>query len=98
MKRKRRRQPQIRYKDPAVEPLGSPRPLPVGTVTIGKETRQLRRARERCGLPTPAEQQAEYERQKAIYDRLLAKWEADGRVPGRSPARPVRPHTPGWVP
>jgi hypothetical protein len=45
---KRRRQPQIRYQDPAVNPLGSPRPIGVGSVAkIAKETRQLRRSRAR---------------------------------------------------
>lgn len=45
---KRRSQRNVRYFDPGVTPLGRPKPLPVGQITIAKETRQIRRARERA--------------------------------------------------
>lgn len=38
-------------------------------------------------LPTPAEQQAEYQRRKAEYDAARAR--------GETPPHPVKPHTPG---
>lgn len=46
-------------------------------------------------LPTPAEQQATYERQRRAYDHLLSLWIQGGKQ-GPPPPMPVRPHTPGW--
>lgn len=47
-------------------------------------------------LPTPEEQQAEYQRKRMEFERAEAAWIAGGRV-GPPPPHPVRPHTPGWA-
>jgi hypothetical protein len=47
MSEPKRRQPQKRYFDPGAAPMGRPKPLPVGKVTVAKLTRQLRRQFER---------------------------------------------------
>jgi hypothetical protein len=47
MSEPKRRQPQKRYFDPGSAPMGRPKPLPVGKITIAKVTRQLRRQYER---------------------------------------------------
>ncbi len=51
----------------------------------------------RATLPTPAEQQVTYERQRRAYDYLLWLWIQGGKQ-GPPPPLPVRPHTPGWKP
>jgi hypothetical protein len=45
----KQQQRNVRYFDPGVTPMGRPKPLPVGEITVGKMTRQLRRALARKG-------------------------------------------------
>jgi hypothetical protein len=45
-------------------------------------------------LPTEAEQQATYRRQREQFEIAYVRWVDGGKV-GPMPPHPVRPHTPG---
>jgi len=84
---------QRRYYDPGSSPMPGRVPDGATSARVGKESRQIRRARARQ-TERMAEAQEAFQLQLQLFKRELKRW-ADGGKLGSPPPHPVPPHTPG---